>query len=113
VVKQENFLNELVKLDGNVTAACQAVGIIRQTYYKWTQQDPEFVSHMKNIREAMGDMIEDQVVKKIRSGSDYWMKQWLNAKHKDRGWGDTVKQEHTGDVNIHITKEVINGGQPN
>lgn len=105
-IKKEKFLKALVECNGNISKACMSIQLVRQDYYDWLKNDPNFVEELNQLHEGMKDLIEEKVLEKINSGSDLWMDKWLVAKAADRGWGK-AKTEHEGNINVVIKKEII------
>ena len=51
----------------NVTAACNAVGITRETHYRWMRDDESYAQEIENAIEATGDYVEDKLMKHIQA----------------------------------------------
>ena len=87
---------EVYKRKGcNVTAACDAVGISRETYYKW-RKDKEFDQKCKEVEESLIDMAEVQLIKNIREGNQRAVEFFLKNRASER-WKDKREQEITGE----------------
>jgi len=67
---KEIFLIALEAKNGNITHACQAVGIVRQTYYNWLQLDEDFdakvqamkIQKVEELVDESQDVIREHVV---------------------------------------------------
>jgi hypothetical protein len=92
---KEVFLDVLVKKANNVTAACKAVKIRRDTYYLWIKEDPEFAQAVQHAKESCKDLFEGFLVTQSRNGNSTATMGWLNANAKDRGYGYN-RVEHSG-----------------
>ena len=90
------FLKAYQNTFGNVSASCQIVGIVRQTYYNWTKNDPEFVQQLEDTepQERFMDFLENKLVDKINSGCTTSLIFALKTKAKPRGYVE--RQEITG-----------------
>ena len=80
----------------NVTAACDAVGISRETYYEWRRNDKEFDQKCKEIEESLIDLAEVQLIKNIREGNQRAVEFFLKNRAAER-WKDKREQEITGE----------------
>lgn len=84
---------------GNITGACEAVGINRWTYYEWLKNDPQFKQECETIPERIKDFVESslllQIKDKIPSSTIFFLK----TKAKDRGY-----------IEDNVVTNNINGG---
>jgi RNase P protein component len=63
-------LLEALRLNhGNVTKACEAVGITRKYFYQYAKEDPEFKETIEEIQESSIDVVEGELFKQIKNGS--------------------------------------------
>lgn len=95
---QEEFLNSLHKLAGNISATCDAVGITRRTYQYWKDGNDEFAAMLMEIREAIIDSVETILMRKIRQEDTTSIIFWLKTQAKHRGYierQDSVVQQTT------------------
>ena len=53
--KKERFLKALGENEGNVSAACEAMEVSRQAYYKWRKSDPDFAMQCDIIIQSHTD----------------------------------------------------------
>ena len=56
------FLNALFARRGNITAACQVVGIVRSIVYAWKKNDPAFRREYKRIRRAIIEHLAERAM---------------------------------------------------
>ena len=56
---KEHFLEVFASKMGNVSKACKAAQISRQTYYDWLKID-DFANKVEEVREGLLDFAEDQ-----------------------------------------------------
>jgi len=98
--KKSLFLLALRHFGGNVTRACEAAQVARQTYYNWKEDDEDFEIRAKLIAlecsEELMDEAEDIVrfaLKDPREGTT--TAKWILSKlGKARGWSNKVQIEH-------------------
>ena len=90
------FLEAYKKSFGNVAQSCKAVGIVRQTYYNWLQNDNEFNKEIQDIepKEEFLDFLESKFVERINKGDTTSIIFGLKTKGKNRGYVE--RQEITG-----------------
>ena len=94
--KKERFLRVLAKKALNISEACRAVGIGRATFYRWLKKDPRFKEAYEELREALVDFAEAQLIKKMLEGDTKAIIFFLRSKGKDRGWVERTEHLHGG-----------------
>jgi hypothetical protein len=55
---------------GNITAACEAAGIGRRTWYDWIDADPAFAAAATAAHEGAIDSLEQEAYRRAKGGSD-------------------------------------------
>lgn len=90
------FIEAYEKSFGNILVSCKAVGIARQTYYNWIENDPEFKKEVESVepQERFLDFLEGKLVEKINKGDTTSIIFALKTKGKKRGYVE--RQEITG-----------------
>lgn len=71
---------------GIVTQACRIVGVSRNTYYDYYNQDPEFRKECDSIQELALDFAELALQKKIMHGDTTAIIFYLKTKGRKRGY---------------------------
>ena len=71
---------------GNVTAACQEIGIGRDTYYQWYNQDENFRKALEEVSENCLDFYEGKLHELVDSLNPTSVIFALKCKGKKRGW---------------------------
>ncbi len=94
IKKKAAFLEAYESKANNVSLACKAVGIVRQTYYNWLQEDEQFKNSVQEMDEAMLDFAETALFKQIKDGNTISLIFFLKTKGKKRGYVE--RQEITG-----------------
>ena len=89
--KKKLFIDTLLKTFGNVTQTAQIVGVVRQTYYDWMNNDEEFKMAIAKITdedylEAKKDFIEASLMKLIVKGNPAAVIFAAKTICKDRGY---------------------------
>jgi hypothetical protein len=101
-IKKE-FPEYLKRNLGNITVACEKVGINRQTYYNWRANDPEFDTACYNVIEGLKDRAESLFYKKMFVDEDTTsLIFFAKTKMKDRGYVE--RTETTGKDGEPITQ---------
>lgn len=92
----KQFLEALTKVP-IVQAACEKVGLSRQSVYRWRREDEEFKEKMDEALqtgiEYINDMSESQLMGMIKQGRLGAVRLWLTHNH-DR-YTKRVKVEHS------------------
>lgn len=89
-VWKELLLQALQKHIGMVGAACKEVGISRNQYHVYYRTDPDFKAKVDEVMEGQIDMVETELLKKIKGGSEKSIHFYLKYKAKKRGYNDTL-----------------------
>ena len=87
---KEQLLIALEKHLGIVTAACKEVGISRDSYYDYYNEDPDFKRKVDDINEIAIDFTESQLFKQIKNGSERSILFFMKYKGRKRGYTDSV-----------------------
>lgn len=94
-LKKQKLLEALFDCNGVVTAACETVGIVRQTFYNYYNDDAEFREQVDSLSEVALDFAESQLFKQIQSGSTAATIFYLKTKGKHRGYVERQEMDHS------------------
>ena len=102
--KKKDFLEALIKANGNISVACKNSNVSRSSVYRW-QKAPSFRARLEEAKEeaneAFLDFLEEKLVDRIRVGSDACLIFALKTKAKKRGYVE--KEETTNNItNIEV-----------
>lgn len=90
------MLYALKKTKGNVSEAAKMIGINRRQYYFYKKDDPAFEEMFDEIKyEINTDRVESKLLERCEQGSDYLIKYYMECHGKDRGYGASIKIDHT------------------
>lgn len=92
--KIENLLSLLNANGGNISAACEAVGISRKTFYEWKKSDEAFADAYEEVREKVGDNVETALYTAALGGNVVGQIFLLKTRYADRGYVERF--EHHG-----------------
>lgn len=106
--KKALFVEAMHNNLGNATAACKAVGISRQTYYNWLEEDEEFKAEIDAVAEELLDMAENTLLSKIESGDSTCTIFYLKTKGKKRNYIERTEKTIQGDKDnpLFIPKDI-------
>ena len=107
-IHKEKLLEALENSLGIVTPACKAVGISRNQFYVYYREDPEFRAAVDDINEITLDFAENQLLKKIKEGSERSILFYMRYKARRRGYSDSIDITSDGKAITKITFEIIN-----
>lgn len=87
-LKKQAMLEALKSSLGNISIACEKVGISRQGYYNWLEQDKDFKFEIDNlsIEERALDFVEGKLFEQIKNGDRTCIIFFLKTKGKKRGY---------------------------
>jgi len=87
---KKKLLEALERSLGIVTPACKEVGVSRDTFYRYYKEDPEFKAKVDDINEITLDFAENQLLKKIKEGSERSILFYMKYKARRRGYTDSI-----------------------
>ena len=99
--KKKLLLKALAKHNGIIYKACDAIGISRQLYHIYKNEDPEFKEAARMVIEAQIDKVEEKMLKRIEEGSDKLIEFYMSTKGRKRGY------KKTSDIEVKEKKKVI------
>jgi len=106
-LNKEKMLKALEKSLGIVTPACKEVGISRETFYRWCRDDEEFRAKVDDINDITLDFAENQLLLKIKEGSERSILFYMKYKGRKRGYAEKIDIEGNLDLKT-ITFEIVN-----
>jgi hypothetical protein len=104
---KKKMLEALERSLGIVTPACKEVGISRNTFYEYYKNDPEFKKAVDDINEVTLDFAENQLLKKIKEGSERSILFYMKYKARKRGYTDSLDITTGGDKLTEIKINIV------
>ena len=104
--KQIKFINKYVNSYCNVSKACKAVDISRQTFYAWSKEADTFREAVEQAKEALKDRWEDEINKQVfEDRNPVVLNKFAPKVLRDRGYADITDVNLSGqqDNNVVIT----------
>jgi len=105
------LLEALEQSLGIVTPACKEVGIGRDTFYRWYKEDDVFKALVDDINNITLDFVENQLLRKIKDGSERSILFYMRYKGKKRGYTDSVDITTDGEKLNNIKVIFIDGNK--
>ena len=97
--RMDKFITALAGC-GNVSISCKAAGICRATANAWKKQFSTFADRWADAMEDAVDLLEAEAWRRsLEEGSDGLLKFLLMA-HKSEIYGEKLKVEHQGNIEI-------------
>lgn len=87
---KKKLLISLEKHFGIVTPACKEVGVSRDTFYRYYNEDEDFKKAVDEINDIQGDFVETQLFSKIKEGSERSILFYMKYKGRKRGYTDSL-----------------------
>jgi hypothetical protein len=100
---KKQMIEALKKTLGNVSAACQQLGMSRNTHYDYMKSDEEYKNEVDAISEMALDFVEGKLYESIKNGSDTAIIFYLKTKGAKRGYRETINNH------IKVEKEIFTG----
>lgn len=85
-IHKKEMLKALEVSLGVVTAACEAVGIARETHYRWMREDEEYKKAVEDLDGVALDVAESKLFEAISSGNIVAIIFFLKTRGKVRGY---------------------------
>lgn len=106
--RKEEAIDILKSSLGNVSLACEKVGIARKTFYQWRQNDPAFDEAVHEVNELTLDFVEHKLLDCIKKGNSRLIMYYLSCKGKSRGYAPLVRgAAATDDANTQPTVKIV------
>tara|TARA_Y100001963_G_scaffold49551_1_gene69518 strand:- start:5681 stop:6040 length:360 start_codon:yes stop_codon:yes gene_type:complete len=102
--KKSDFLLALKNKRGNISEACHAANIGRNTYYQWIDKDEEFKQMAEDTQEGLIDLAEEKLMENIEANDNTSIIFFLKTKGKKRGYIEKQEvevQKPFDDVELH------------
>jgi len=98
---RDKFLEVYASKMGNVSKACKAANISRQTFYDW-MKDKQFAGKVDEVKEGLLDFAEHQLLSNIRDGKTAEILFYLKTKGKGRGYIERQEISEIGDKMFEV-----------
>lgn len=95
---KEKMIQALELNLGNVSLSCKALGIARDTHYRWMREDKEYRKAVKDMENAALDFAESELFKQIAKGNPLSTIFFLKCKGKKRGYIEQSNLEIRGNM---------------
>lgn len=84
--RKKGMLEAMRKTLGNVSQSVKMVGISRQTYYRWIENDRKFAEQVEEVTEYTYDFVESKIMKQIQENNVTMIIFFAKTKMKSRGY---------------------------
>lgn len=110
---KNDFIEAYIRKMGNISKACEEIGIDRKTFYNWLKE-PKFKEMYDNAIKKHNDLIYSKIYHIAAQGDKDMMKFWAKTQMKDRGFTEKQELEHSGGTdNTNTLKvEFVEGLKP-
>lgn len=95
---QSNALDVYEARMGNIAETCRAVGIARETFYRWQRESEVFMRRATEVREGLIDRTESKLHEAIGNNSVQAIMFHLKTKGRNRGYVERMAQEDNSDT---------------
>lgn len=85
-LRKNRLIRALKEHYGVISAACEAAGITRKSFYKYYREDEEFKTRADDAQDIALDHAESQLHKNIKAGKEISLLFYLKCKGKGRGY---------------------------
>jgi hypothetical protein len=102
--KKKLMVEALIAKLGIITDACRLVGIERKTHYRWLESDPKYKEATKDADIVLKDFGEKALIQIMSEKNPQAILHFNKTKNRDRGYGDQLSLEHSGQITNKIDK---------
>lgn len=99
---KKRLLEAMLKFHGNVAKSCEAVGISRNQYYVYYNNDPLFKKEIDEIDEFNLDFVEYKLFENINDRDKASIFFYLKYKGRKRGYIDQTDVNLSGNLDINL-----------
>ena len=92
---KENLIKALKKSLGNISQACDMVGLSRMTYNNYKNNDSKFAEKVEEINERAIDFVESKLFKNIENQKETSIIFFLKTRAKHRGYVEKTETDIT------------------
>lgn len=89
----KRILEVFEKKGANVTVTCKALGISRDTFYRYADQYPRLKQGIKEVKEGLIDFAESKLTEQISNGNITAIIFFLKTIGRDRGYVERIETE--------------------
>jgi len=109
-VKKYLFLYGLTASKYNASKVCQKLCISKYTLDMWIAKDLEFARLIDEVQWHMKNFFESKLMQLVKAGNPVAVVMVNKTRNKDRGYGEKLEVEHTGNIghNHRINLEELN-----
>jgi hypothetical protein len=98
---------KLEKHGGNVAKAARALGVRRQSLWRYIGRHPALVDVVHDIRESVKDDAETVLHKALRKGEAWAVCFYLKTQARDRGYVERQELGLDGGVDLRLVVEIV------
>jgi len=106
--KQKSFIEAYIKHMGNISQACEDVGVDRSTYYRWMKK-PRFKIIFNMALEQHNDLIFQRILNLALKEDKDMLKFWAKTQMRHRGFVEKQEIEQVGGevkIDVKISDEI-------
>lgn len=104
---KDRFIEAFKKKAGNISSACAAVNVSRQTFYTWLKDDAQFQVKVDEVNEYLLDYTESKLMERITEGDTTCIIFHLKTKGKSRGYTERSEIQHSGEIIVGLPEEMM------
>ena len=111
---KKKTLEAYMKKGCNVSATCSAIGISRQTFYRWQADSDKFAQALDQAKEGLKDRVESEIHKHIfEDRNPVVLNKFAPSILKDRGYAEAKDINLSGGLNNdnEVVVTIVDGGE--
>jgi len=99
-IRQELLCHAILACNFNMTKALRKTGVTRSMVNYWTENDPEFIQLLNEIKDIKGDLFEEGLFRLVRAGDSGAIIFGNKTLNRKRGYGEHVTTSFEANINV-------------
>lgn len=100
--RAEDYVRAITNAKGIISVAARELGVSRSAVYLMAEKYPLVRQALDDAREAMVDLAEVQLFKKVSDGDTSAVFFALKTLGRKRGYVERQERHHTGNINLNL-----------
>ena len=100
--RKKKFFVAFKKNEGYIARTCDTIGITRQTYYRWCEDDEKFKEKIVDYNESVIDKAESKLQSHIDNDNIACLIFYLKTKARARGYVERYETEQIGEQRLKV-----------
>jgi hypothetical protein len=96
--RQQLLVFSILSSGFNLSKALRKVGLTREIFADWMENDPEFTALLHEVQEVKKDFFEEGLIRLIKAGDSPAIIFANKTLNRDRGYAERMEHVHSGNI---------------